>query len=135
VPFIFGGGNNFVDVRDVAAGHLRAAERGRSGQRYLLTGTNRSFTSFFGDLTRVAGRAIPRLRVPCVLGRLIAAIEARLPRRKQRRSSLTEAQARLLGWYFYFTSAKAQRELGYRPRALLHSLADTHAFWMQRRAS
>src|SRR5262249_52426375 len=40
VPVYFGGGNNFVDVRDVAAGHLLAAERGQVGQRYILGGIN-----------------------------------------------------------------------------------------------
>src|SRR5262249_32175909 len=38
IPFHFGGGNNFVDVRDVAEGHLLAAQCGRSGERYLLGG-------------------------------------------------------------------------------------------------
>ena len=40
MPLHFGGGNNYVDVRDVAAGHLLAAEHGRAGERYILGGTN-----------------------------------------------------------------------------------------------
>src|SRR5262249_34884735 len=94
LPFIFGGGNNFVDVRDVVAGPLLAAERGRPGERYLLGGTNRSFLSFFADLTRAAGRPIFRLRLPSVLGQLAATLAAPLQRRRGGRPYLTPTQAR-----------------------------------------
>jgi dihydroflavonol-4-reductase len=134
IPFHFGGGNNFVDVRDVAMGHLLAAEHGRSGQRYLLGGTNRSMTSFFADLARVAGRPIFRLRVPEAIGSLIGLVNERWQRPSSGRSYLTPGQARLLSLFFYFNSSKARRELGYRPRALARSLADTYGFWMRRSA-
>src|SRR5918994_193041 len=52
IPLVFGGGNNFVDVRDVAAGMLAAAERGQAGERYILGGTNLSYTAFYSALAR-----------------------------------------------------------------------------------
>jgi dihydroflavonol-4-reductase len=139
LPFHFGGGHNYVDVRDVAWGHLLAARLGRPGERYLLPGHNRSSTAFFADLARAAGRVIPRLRLPDRLGVLIASIEERFRNRLRRRPGhrpyLTTAQARLLGLYFYYDGAKARRELGYEPRPLTRTLADCHAFWTGRPSS
>jgi dihydroflavonol-4-reductase len=132
VPVYFPGGSNFVDVRDVADGVLRAAARGRAGERYLLTGANRTLRDFFGDLCRAAGRSLPRFALPAWLGAALAAVGRWLARRDGR-PYLTPAQARLLGLYFYFSCEKARRELGYEPRPLAESLADAEAFWNPRR--
>ena len=56
IPFCFGGGNNFVDVRDVATGILAAAEHGRAGERYLLVGENRTYRQFCTELGKAAAR-------------------------------------------------------------------------------
>jgi len=131
LPIHFGGGNNFVDVRDVADGLVRAADRGRPGERYLLTGTNRSMSGFFGELARAAGRAIPRLRVPTSLAPIVAALGERFTRSGP--PALTLPQARLMPYFWYFDCAKARRELGYEPRRLRETLADAHAFWTHTR--
>jgi dihydroflavonol-4-reductase len=130
IPLVFGGGNNFVDVRDVAAGMLLAAQHGRPGERYILGGTNRSYTAFHSDLAGAADRPIPRFRVPAGLARVGAAIGDRVSKKHRKRPLLTAAQARLLGLFFYFDCAKAQRELGYQIRPLRDSIADTYRFWM-----
>src|SRR5262249_31353186 len=130
LPLHFGGGNNFVDVRDVATGHLLAAEHGRAGQRYLLGGTNRTFTAFFGDWARVARRPIPRLRMPDALGRMVAALAERFRKSRSSRPSLTPGQARMLSLFFFCNCSKARRELGYEARPLANTLQDAHAFWM-----
>jgi dihydroflavonol-4-reductase len=127
---VFGGGNNFVDVRDVAAGMLRAGERGRPGERYILGGTNRSYTAFNSELAKVAGRAIPRFRLPTALARIGAVIGERVNNRKSKRPLLSPAQARLLGLFFYYDCSKAARELAYTTRPLRDTLADAHQFWM-----
>jgi len=130
IPLHFGGGNNFVDVRDVAIGHLLAAEHGVAGERYILGGHNRSFTAFFGDLARVADRPIFRLCLPDALGAVVARFNDRLRGGRSSRSYLNAAQARMLSLFFYFRCGKAGRELGYRPRPFRETLADTHEFWM-----
>ena len=130
IPLVFGGGNNFVDVRDVAAGMLRAAERGRAGDRYILGGVNRSYTAFNSELARAAGRAIPRFRLPTALARVGAAIGDRVQKKRTRRPLLSSAQARLLGLFFYYDCGKARRELGYQARPLRETLADAYLFWM-----
>jgi dihydroflavonol-4-reductase len=130
IPLVFGGGNNFVDVRDVAAGILAAADRGRPGERYILGGVNRSYTAFYSELARVAGRPISRFRLPTAVARIGAAIGDRLKKKRTKRPLLTSAQARLLGLFFYYDSGKARRELGYSTRPLRETVADTHQFWM-----
>ncbi|MBI1832062.1 MAG: NAD-dependent epimerase/dehydratase family protein [Planctomycetes bacterium] len=126
--FHFGGGNNFVDVRDVALGIRLAAERGRAGHRYLLAGDNRAYHAFFAELTRAAGRSIPRFCLPSALAPLIGYWEER--KQKRGRPILSSAQAALMGLYFFFDASKACRELGFQARPLRQTLADAHAFWM-----
>lgn len=135
IPVHFGGGNNFVDVRDVAAGHLLAAVGGRAGERYILGGCNRSTTAFFADLAHVARQPVMRLRLPGALGLAVARLNEQFGKRGGRRSYLTTGQAQLAELFFYFTSDKAWRELGYQPRPFRDTVRDTHTFWMERRLS
>jgi dihydroflavonol-4-reductase len=130
LPVHFGGGNNFVDVRDVVSGMLLAAEKGKRGERYLLTGVNRTWTDLFRDLARAAHRPIPRLRAPQVCADLAAQWQTRFGRRKRGRPLFTAAQARLAPLFFFYDSAKARRELGWQPRAWMQTVADTYRYWM-----
>ena len=58
------GGTNIVHIEDVAAGHLAAAERGRTGERYLLGGENLSYRQLFTLLAEVVGSRPPWLLLP-----------------------------------------------------------------------
>jgi dihydroflavonol-4-reductase len=134
LPFYCGRGNNFVDVRDVAEGMLLASEKGRAGERYILGGDNLTYAQFFRLLAQIDGRSHLRMRLPLFVARLGALIADRFPRRRGK-PYLTRAQARLLGLWFFFDSAKAKRELGYHPRPLMNSLTDAHAFWTHAKAA
>ncbi len=57
-------GLNFVDVQDTATGHLQAAERGRSGQRYILGSENLTLQQMLQRLASVTGGQAPRWRIP-----------------------------------------------------------------------
>ena len=97
-------GVNVVDVRDVALGHALALERGRAGERYLLGGVDLWLGELFAAIAAAAGRPRPRLRVPYAAARAAAAL------------GLTNRQeVRLARLPMFFSSAKAERELGYRP--------------------
>jgi dihydroflavonol-4-reductase len=134
VPIHFGGGNNIVDVRDVATGMIAAIKQGRPGERYILGGVNRSMTAFFSALAHVAGEPIPRWRLPSFLGPAVAFAEARAAR-KRSRAYLSPAQARLLPWFFYYECSKARNELGFVPRLFHETLCDTFNYWQGRRAA
>lgn len=58
------GGTNFVDVADVAAGHIAAARQGRVGERYILGGANLTHQEVVSTACAVAGQPPPRLRIP-----------------------------------------------------------------------
>lgn len=135
MPVHFLGGNNFVDVRDVASGILAAAMSGRSGERYLLAGENLRWPAFFRELARVTGRAIPRFSLPGFLASPLARIVGLTDNKPGHRPAITPEQARLVGLYFFFSSAKAECELGFRPRSVRESLADAHAFWQGKGAA
>jgi dihydroflavonol-4-reductase len=64
MPAFLDTGLNVVDVRDVAAGHLAACDRGRVGERYILGAENLTLESIFGVLAKAVGRSAPKIRVP-----------------------------------------------------------------------
>ncbi len=68
-------GLNLVDVRDVALGHLAAAERGRVGQRYILGAENLSLRAILERLARISDRPAPRVRIPYAAAWLFGAAE------------------------------------------------------------
>ncbi len=119
---------NYVDVADVVEGHCLAADRGRRGERYLLGGQDVSFADLFAVLGRVTG--MPHWLVPVPRVALMGGARAAttLAAATGRSPLLTPGWVHrfLLDWAM--TSAKAERELGYRPRALEAGLARTIAW-------
>lgn len=135
LPLVPPGGFNLVDVRDVAAGHLLAAEHGRPGRRYLLGGEDHTFPSLMRLLAEVAGlrpRALPRFRW---WGLAVLAVLA------EGRSWLLGKEpfpsfghVRLNRHHWFCRSDRAARELGYAPRPLVQALADTYRWYQGRGA-
>jgi dihydroflavonol-4-reductase len=108
-------GLNVVDVEDVARGHLLALECGRVGERYILGGQNVMLRDLLAEIAQAAGRAPPRLRLPAApLVPLAYAAEA-LARLRGREPFLTVDGLRMSRNRMFYSSAKAERELGYRP--------------------
>ncbi len=105
-------GLNLVDVRDVALGHVLAFERGRAGERYLLGGVDLPLGDVFAAIAAAAGRSRPRLRVPYAAVRAAGAV-----------GLVNRHEARLARLPMYFSSEKAERELGYRPGPIEPALA------------
>jgi dihydroflavonol-4-reductase len=64
MPAYLDTGLNFIDVDDVAQGHLLAAERGRVGERYILGRSNLTLHELFATLGRIANLPPPRVRIP-----------------------------------------------------------------------
>jgi dihydroflavonol-4-reductase len=120
LPAVVDGDTNVVDVRDVARGHLRAAERGRPGERYVLGGHDLGWVELFERVAELSGVRRPLLVLPREAGGVARAAEAAgLP-------SLVSAEGIvLMGQNWRYSSAKARRELGYRARPLERTLLDT----------
>ena len=108
------GGVNLVDVRDVARGHLLAAERGRAGQRYILGGENRTFAEFMAVLAEVVGfrpRATPVLPYWGIAA-LAGCGECPLVAHPAHPYPALQ-HARLNRYHWFYRSDRAASELGY----------------------
>lgn len=120
---------NFADVRDVAAGHILAAEKGRVGARYILGGENLRMRDFIGVMAEVTGADMPRWRVPYWLAVTAAAVdEARATHVTKRPPRAPMAGVRLAGRPALFDSGRARTELGLPGRPLRDSLRDALAW-------
>lgn len=109
--FIAPGGANFVDVSDVVAGHIAAAEQGRPGERYILGAHNLTHREATGVICEVVGRARPRLPIP---GSLLPALSVLVRGARAVAGSaipLDENQVRLMSAFIYADNEKARKEL------------------------
>jgi dihydroflavonol-4-reductase len=119
-----------VDVRDVAAGHILAAEKGKPGECYVLGGENIQLSDFFGLLAEVSGVKAPKVRVPYALtliGGMMGEIQGRITGEEP---LACMASVRMAKHPHYASSEKAKRELGYAPRPIRECLADEIA-WLR----
>lgn len=108
------GGINLCDVEDVVEGHLLAAKKGRLGHRYILGGTNLLLTEAFQRIGRVSGipRKIRVLKRPVVS--MASLLLEGISWLNGRDPAFAWDLSRLVGRKVYYSSQKAERELGYR---------------------
>ncbi len=126
LPAVLDASINFVDVEDVAIGHLLAADKGRAGERYILGGQNRPWAELIDMVARASGRHHPLLVVPTEVGRL-----SELRERIGLPGAISAEAFGLMGQDWRFSSAKAKRELGYRPRPLAQTVTATVEWYLQ----
>jgi dihydroflavonol-4-reductase len=112
VPAYVDTGLNLVDVRDVAVGHLLAAEKGVPREKYILGGRNMSLREIYGVLGGLCGRPAPRLRLPHAVPLAVAAVDTGLARLLGREPRIALESVRLARHTMYFSAARAVRELG-----------------------
>ena len=117
-------GLNVVHVDDVAAGHLLALERGRSGERYILGGEDMTLRDILAEVARLVDRKPPRIRLPHGAVLPIAYAAEAFARLTGRSTQITVEGVRMARKRMYFSSARAARELGYRFRNPRLAIAD-----------
>jgi dihydroflavonol-4-reductase len=108
-------GLNVVDVRDVAAGHLLACERGRSGERYILGGENLTLCRIFEKLEEITGLKAPKVRIPygvAYAAGVVSTAWAQVSGKEPRAPLDAVKMARKKMWVRH---DKAVGELGYAP--------------------
>jgi dihydroflavonol-4-reductase len=123
--FYVDGAYDFVDVRDVADGMIRAAEKGRSGETYILSGeqiTVRRIIDLLWDLT---GRRFARIYIPFSVARFAARFTPLLYIHRKIKPRFTTYSLETLRSNSDISHAKATAELGYHPRRLMETIADT----------
>jgi dihydroflavonol-4-reductase len=124
IPAFVDTGLNLAHVDDVARGHLLALQIGRVGERYILGGSDMSLQQILAMVAELCGRSAPRIRLPrWPLYPLALGAEwwARLSGTAPR---LSRDELRMAAKCMYFSSAKAERELGYSARPAGEAVAN-----------
>jgi dihydroflavonol-4-reductase len=124
-------GLNLVHVDDVAAGHLAALTHGKIGDQYILGGENVGFASLLAEIAHLSGRHPPRLRFPRTALYPLAMLAEAKARLTKCEPFLTLDGLRMSKYRMFFSSAKAQRDLGYCARPYQEGLADALAWFGQ----
>lgn len=124
MPAYLDTGLNFAHVDDVALGHLLAFERGKVGERYILGGDNMDLKSMLGLIAELSGRRAPWFKVPRRPLFPIAFVAEQISRFTHKEPFVTVDGLRLAAKKMYFTSAKAERELGYHSRPVKDGFVD-----------
>lgn len=117
-------GLNIVHVDDVAEGHWLAYERGVIGERYILGGVNMSLRDVLTEIAEIAGRAPPKVRLPHAVVMPVAYMSEVWARLTGMNPIATVEEVRMSKKRMFFTSAKAERELGYTARPARLALED-----------
>ena len=128
IPYTPSGGLNFVDVRDAATAFIRALERGRHREKYLLGAANMKFSEFFGRLERLSGVSAPMLRVPKNLAMAGSNLISSIYKNWNKPSPVQPKEVEQAEYFWYFDSAKAEDDLGFSAREPNETLQNTISY-------
>ena len=125
------GGFDFVDVRDVAHGLVLMAGQGRCGEVYILGSSYISFADLLAEVRRDLSERSSRLVVPHLLAKAAAPLIALANRIAGRDPQFTRYSLETVASNTDISHAKASRELGWRPRPIGETIADTVRWWRE----
>jgi dihydroflavonol-4-reductase len=131
MPAFVDTGLNLVHVDDVAVGHLLALERGTVGERYVLGGADMTLERILALVAKHCGRKAPWLRLPRASIYPVAVISEIIARITHSEPRVTLDGLRMAKKHMYFSSRKAERELGYRWRPPEEAIVDALG-WFRR---
>ncbi len=132
MPAFVDTGLNVVHVDDVAAGHLLAFDHGRVGERYILGGENLTLAQILAAVAKIVGRKPPKVRLPRRAIYPVAYACEAWARLTGKEPFVTVDALDMAAKHMFFTSAKAERDLGYRARPAEQALADAVAYFRTR---
>ena len=118
LPAFVDTGLNLVDVRDTAAGHLLAAERGRAGERYILGCENLTLKEILARLAKIAGKPAPTTQVPYALAYATGLITTAWANVTGKPPIAPLEGVKMARKKMFVSAAKAERELGFVPGAV-----------------
>ena len=126
MPAYLDTGLNWVHVRDVAIGHILAAEKGRIGERYILGHADGNWTmcKAFTALEEITGVRAPRTRIPCGVALMAAYVNEAVSAVTSKPPKAPLAGVRMAKYKMFFNPGKAIRELGLPQTPPKQALAD-----------
>ncbi|BDG08968.1 hopanoid-associated sugar epimerase [Anaeromyxobacter paludicola] len=131
LPAVVDTGLNVVHVRDVAEGHLAAAERGRIGERYILGHRDMTLVEILGELSALTGIPAPRLRLPYAVAWAAGAVSTALSDLVTHRPPAVALEAvRMARRRMFFDPGKAIRELGL-PQTPVRAAFEDAIIWFE----
>jgi dihydroflavonol-4-reductase len=123
---------DFVDVRDVARGHILAAEHGRTGEVYLLSGTQIKMFRLKQLVQTAAGIRTATIMIPNWLAKIATRVSPLYYRLTNQVPKFTDYSLETVQSNSDVSHLKAKRELGYQPRKIAATVADTVRWWLSK---
>jgi dihydroflavonol-4-reductase len=123
-------GMNFVDVEDVARGHILAAQKGRVGERYILGNTNITLKDMFDLVGKVGGVEAPKRKISYPMAITLAYFSQLVSRINGKPPALSMNVAKSIGNYLFYDCSKAVKELG-MPQTPLRTTVEKAVNWFR----
>jgi len=118
-------GLNMVHVEDVASGIVKALDKGRAGEAYVLSADNQTMREIMDTAAEVAGKRKPIANVPTILLKALAPLGPVIGKVAGQPPNMRELISASDGVTLWSSHEKATRELGYEPRSLAVGLRQT----------
>lgn len=131
MPAFVESGLNLVHVDDVADGHIAAMAQGRIGERYVLGGQDVALREMLASVAGIVGRKPPTVRIPRGPLFPLAWVNEQVARVTGKDPFLTLDSLRMAAHDMYYSSAKAEAELGYHARPYREALIEAIAWFDQ----
>ncbi len=131
--FYVEGAYDFVDVRDVVDGMIAAMEHGRRGESYILSGQKLSVRYLLATVREVTGKAFASVKIPFSLAEWAARYTPWYYQRTKSKPRFTPYSLEVLQSNSNISFKKALVELGYKPRPIYETIADTVRWFLENR--
>jgi dihydroflavonol-4-reductase len=131
MPAYINTGLNIAHVDDIAYGHLLAYQHGKIGERYILGGDNMMLLQILQSIDELNKIRVNRIQMPIHLMLPIAWCMEKIAMLTHAEPRATLDSIRMAKKLMFFTSAKAQRELGYHYRPAIEALQDAMVWFKE----
>ena len=131
MPAGIDGGFNLCDVRDLAAGTIAAADKGKCGECYILGNKEVKFKDFAKMVADEAGVKAPGVYLPIKLANFMAGIMEKKAKKNGEKPLMTKFSVYNLSRNNCFDSSKAEKDLGYTTRSYEETIHD-EVVWLKK---
>lgn len=130
MPAYVNTGLNFIDVRDVAQGHLLALKKGKTGERYILGHQNLTLKEFLDLLSKITGLPAPQKTLPIWLPLSVAWVDEMILAKLGKIPSIPLDGVKMSRQPMYYNASKAVQELGLPQSSIQTALQDAVNWFM-----
>ncbi|MEW6619368.1 MAG: NAD-dependent epimerase/dehydratase family protein [bacterium] len=127
------GGNNFVDVEDVAKGHFLALKNGKVGERYILASQNLTYREIFEKIAQIVGVKPPTMRIPYSLSMGMSYLSEQWSKHISKKEPMITVGLSKMGYVnHYFTPQKAIKGIEFSPQTPIDESIKKAFYWFKR---